>query len=368
MTALPPRPPLEKPKRGRDRSTDPSNDRSNDRSRTGLIVAIVALSLPVVLLAASLFAFAGAGVGAFGTGSASGDSAGPVSPLTGENFYVDPLSKAASASAAALAAGDTAGAQTFGRIAAVPTAIWLTPEQHPTGAITAYVAGVEAAAKAVGRTPLFTVYGVPNRDCATGQSAGGLSAAEYPAWVAAIAAGLDSDNTVIVLEPDALALATMCNNVDERVREISADIDVLGPAHATVYIDAGHSKWGRAADMATLLNRAGVNKARGFATNVSNYNPTSAEQTYAAQISSLTGNAHYVVDTSRNGNGTTGQWCNPPGRALGAEPSETNVATNQDANLWVKPPGESDGTCNGGPAAGQWWASGALALAADAGW
>ncbi|MET0953525.1 MAG: hypothetical protein ABWX57_09565 [Aeromicrobium sp.] len=29
---------------------------------------------------------------------------------------------------------------------------------------------------------------------------------------------------------------------------------------------------------------------------------------------------------------------------------------------WVKHPGESDGTCNGGPAAGLWWRAGALAL------
>ena len=34
-----------------------------------------------------------------------------------------------------------------------------------------------------------------------------------------------------------------------------------------------------------------------------------------------------------------------------------------DAYLWVKRPGESDGTCKGGPKAGQWWASYALALA-----
>jgi endoglucanase len=29
----------------------------------------------------------------------------------------------------------------------------------------------------------------------------------------------------------------------------------------------------------------------------------------------------------------------------------------------VKPPGESDGECNGGPAAGRWWPEYALGLA-----
>lgn len=33
-----------------------------------------------------------------------------------------------------------------------------------------------------------------------------------------------------------------------------------------------------------------------------------------------------------------------------------------DAFLWVKPPGESDGTCNGGPPAGKFWLDYALGL------
>ncbi len=35
----------------------------------------------------------------------------------------------------------------------------------------------------------------------------------------------------------------------------------------------------------------------------------------------------------------------------------------KDANLWVKRVGESDGSCNGGPSAGQWWPEYAIALA-----
>ena len=33
-----------------------------------------------------------------------------------------------------------------------------------------------------------------------------------------------------------------------------------------------------------------------------------------------------------------------------------------DGYLWVKRPGESDGACNGGPGAGQWWQAYALDL------
>ena len=34
-----------------------------------------------------------------------------------------------------------------------------------------------------------------------------------------------------------------------------------------------------------------------------------------------------------------------------------------DALYWIKAPGESDGSCNGGPTAGVWWPQYALGLA-----
>ena len=45
-----------------------------------------------------------------------------------------------------------------------------------------------------------------------------------------------------------------------------------------------------------------------------------------------------------------------------------NDGSGLDALLWVKLPGESDGTCNGGPAAGAWFPSMALELARNAKW
>jgi len=72
-----------------------------------------------------------------------------------------------------------------------------------------------------------------------------------------------------------------------------------------------------------------------------------------------------VIDTSRNGLGPTAdnQWCNPAGRALGARPTTATGDPLVDAYLWIKSPGESDGACNGAPAAGVWWADYALGLA-----
>ena len=67
-------------------------------------------------------------------------------------------------------------------------------------------------------------------------------------------------------------------------------------------------------------------------------------------------NDYFVIDTSRNGNGPLGnEWCNPPGRALGKEPTCNTEQEHCDAFLWVKIPGESDGKKNKGPKAGKFW-------------
>ena len=81
------------------------------------------------------------------------------------------------------------------------------------------------------------------------------------------------------------------------------------------------------------------------------------------------GGAPFVIDTSRNGAGPApgDDWCNPPGRALGPAPTGQTGDPAVDALLWIKRPGESDGSCNGAPPAGAWWPEGALALARAAG-
>ncbi|HET6924300.1 MAG TPA: glycoside hydrolase family 6 protein, partial [Candidatus Saccharimonadales bacterium] len=137
---------------------------------------------------------------------------------------------------------------------------------------------------------------------------------------------------------------------------------------AKVYLDAGNPSWVAASDMAGRLKQAGIANADGFSLNVSNFIATKDNETYGAQLSALVGGKHFVIDTSRNGNGSNGQWCNPSGRALGAAPTASTGASLVDYFLWVKTPGESDGTCNGGPAAGSWWPSYAESLALNADW
>lgn len=308
-----------------------------------------------VVVAAVLVLVAG---GSFFVGTVLPGLGDDANPLGTGRFYLNPDSSAARAAAdPSQSAADAADLQ---QLANTPQAIWLVPEEHPTASVAAYVAGVVAAAAATDTVATFVVYGIPERDCGN-ESAGGLTAAQYPLWVTAIADGLGTATSAVVLEPDSLALADECGNTDSRVATTRDAIGRLADSGAAVYLDGGHSGWHPAAETAALLERAGVDRVRGFATNVSNYNDTASEVAYAERVSELTGGSNYVVDTGRNGNGSNGQWCNPTGRSIGAPPAASDDG-HHDADLWIKTPGESDGECNGGPRAGQWWNAGALAL------
>ena len=283
-----------------------------------------------------------------------------------DRYFINPESSAARAVPAATDRERFA----FSRIANTPMAVWLTPERHDANAVTTFVRGIVQTAGSAGTVPVFVVYGIPDRDCvpkseeaSAGQSGGGLSDADYPRWVSAIADGLGSARSVVLLEPDSLALSVGCGNSDKRVSQISAAIRRLSSGGAVLYLDGGHSRWLTPEVMAGLLKRAGVSKVRGFVSNVSNFNTTAEEISYDDRISARLGGTHYVIDTSRNGNGSNGLWCNPTGRTLGSDPTAYSDGRRHDANLWVKNPGESDGLCNGGPAAGAWWPKAALEYA-----
>ena len=78
---------------------------------------------------------------------------------------------------------------------------------------------------------------------------------------------------------------------------------------------------------------------------------TSESVSYASAVNNSLSNRYgytrsFVVDTSRNGNGSNGEWCNPAGRKLGT-PSQTGGGA--ELLLWVKVPGDSDGQCGIAP-------------------
>ncbi|MGY2127701.1 glycoside hydrolase family 6 protein [Blastococcus sp. SYSU DS0617] len=280
-------------------------------------------------------------------------------PLAGDTLFGRHAS--AAEAAARLQGSRPADAALLARMASVPTAIWLGAW---SGDVASVVRQRVAEARAAGGVPVFVAYNAPGLDCGgySSASGGAQSAAAYDAWVRAVAAGIGAAEAVVIVEPD--TLAHLCGDADERVRMLLAAVRVLEANPGThTYLDAGHAHWIDASTMAQRLRAAGVDQADGFALNVSNFGTTADNVAYGSALSARLGGAHFVVDTSRNGNGPGDDWCNPAGRALG-EPTTTRTGNPLvDAFVWVKAPGESDGTCNGGPVAGQFWPEYALALA-----
>ncbi|MGY1683695.1 glycoside hydrolase family 6 protein [Geodermatophilus sp. SYSU D01176] len=301
------------------------------------------------------------GTGAPGTTTTAGSTvpASTDNPLAGMAFHGPNTGAARAAAQPGRSAEDAAA---LAELAAVPTATWLGAW---SGDVTAAVRQEVAAAQAAGAVPVFVTYNVPDRDCG-GYSAGGVgSSAEYLRWVQAVVAGIGTATAVVVVEPD--ALAQLCGDPAERLSLLRSAVGLLeGNPGTHTYLDAGNPTWISAATTAERLRAAGGTTADGFALNVSNFETTADNVAYGQQVSALLGGAHFVVDTSRNGNGPGSDWCNPPGRALGERPTAQTGQRGVDAYLWVKRPGESDGTCNGGPAAGTFWDTYAIALVRNA--
>ena len=223
-----------------------------------------------------------------------------------------------------------------------------------------------------------------------------------------------------------------------RFAQLNHAVDVLKALPKTaVYLDGTHSGWLGSGDAAQRLSLAGVAKADGFFLNISNYQvdthlikygtwiskclwfatdpgsrgnghfdwcgsqyyPATAsdfstwtltDKWYADNVESQTsvpypgdaGLKGFVIDSSRNGQGPwvgNEDWCNPPDRGLGVRPTSNTGVPLLDAYLWVKIPGESDGSCTRGtvgpgdpvrrmvdPAAGAWFPEAALELAHNA--
>lgn len=264
---------------------------------------------------------------------------------------VDPGSQVA----LAITASGSATRAALAPISAQPLATWFGDWNTDVASdVRARVAGADAR----GTVATLVMYAIPHRDCG-GYSAGTVMTADrYRAWVAGFVEGLGSSRHLVIVEPDALLL-TGCLSAAERTERSSllrSAVEAVAAQGSTAYLDAGHSAWGSAPDTVDRLRAAGIESAAGFSLNVSNTQPTAREIAHGSAISALLGGTHFVIDTGRNGGSVApGEWCNPMGAGLGAAPTTETASPLVDAYLWVKPPGESDGTCNGGPVAGRWF-------------
>lgn len=399
-------------------------------------------ALAPIATAALLVAGLGAGLGAAGPATAStAATASGHNPLDGRHvrFYVEPHTNAGDQAATWAEEGRTADAAAMRALSKISQAIWFT--KGTPDEVRAQVRDLVTAAARAHQVPVLAAYFIPGRDCSQFSAGGAPNEQAYQQWISAFAKGIGGHQAVVILEPDGLALLSSepwCNEggggstglpedlglVDERFREINFGIAALHrQPHTAVYIDSGHSAWQQINDydagfgvpnlqlgMASRLLKGGIAKADGFFLNVSNYRSDAELADYGTRLSKClafrmrTGAAacsdadiasvrddarhltHFVVDTSRNGQGPwtppagvysdPQDWCNPPGRGLGIRPTTDTGNPLIDARLWVKRPGESDGSCTRGtagpadpeygivdPVAGAWWADYALGLA-----
>jgi endoglucanase len=293
-------------------------------------------------------------------------------PLLGKPFYVDPQGPAVEQVQQLRAEDYAAQASAIERIASQPSGAWFTEG----GGVQKAVAALTLHAAKAGRDALLVAYYLPDRDCGGYSSGGASSAAAYRHWIEAFAAGIGPRHAIVVLEPDAVPQAISgclsTSAVTERYGLLRFAIERLkAKAQVNVYLDAGNLGWVQPARrLAGPLRAAGIARADGFALNVSNFYATAPTIAYGSELSQALAGKHFVIDTSRNGNGPYGSarddrdWCNPPGRALGTRPSTHTSSPLVDAYLWVKQPGTSDGSCRpGDPKAGAWWPQYALELA-----
>ncbi|MFB7474026.1 glycoside hydrolase family 6 protein [Kitasatospora sp. NPDC056184] len=312
-----------------------------------------------------------------GGGSPSGTptaqaGAGTLPQLPGQTFYVSDQTSVARQAAALRGQGRTAEADTLQRIAAQPSSQWLGDQ-----AARGIADQVSRRAAEADRTPVFVAYNIPHRDCGLYSAGGAADAGAYRAWITGLAEAIGDRRAWVVLEPDAVAhtLDTCGVKGDaaaERYGLLAFAVQELKKRpQVRVYLDAGNPGWTQDLPaLAEALRKSGIAAADGFAVNVSNFFTTDRNEAFGAQLSALLDGKHFVVDTSRNGNGPldAGAWCNPPGRALGAPPTTGTGRPGVDAYLWIKNPGESDGECGRGePRAGEFWLPYALGLATAAG-
>jgi endoglucanase len=377
-------------------------------------------SLVAALLTALITATATAA-----TAATTAPASAPVRGLTpGSRLFVPPPSSGAPQQVLQLLKShDLKDALLIAETEAIPRAVWFT--SGTPAQVEQQVRQTMAEAAIERAVPVLVAYDIPGRDCAQYSAGGALTEADYEAWINGFAAGIGNGRAVVILEPDALGnLPSNCGGPttsypftdDERYAELQYAVNALeAQPRASVYLDGTHSAWQSVGTMTQRLLTADVQDAQGFFINVSNYQPTPnlvdygtwisdciamvtdpsnafynnpgacASQYYPANPTDFStwglttawyaqnmGNAvaatHFVIDTSRNGDGPNnmqayaqppynqpssvigtlagGNWCNPPNSGLGLRPTSTTGVPLLDAYLWVKTPGQSDGQCD----------------------
>jgi endoglucanase len=201
---------------------------------------------------------------------------------------------------------------------------------------------------------------------------------EFEQLVNAVHDSIGNRPVLLLLETDAIGSSSCMSKHHSLTAWLAAfrsEIDKLSTLpHAVIYAEAGYSDANSPSYTAKALNQIDMPRIRGFYTNDTHLAWTINEVKWGERVSALTkGHPHFIINTAQNGNGPlvprnrvkngNEEVCNPPGRALGPKPTTSTGFPLVDAFLWTSIPGNSSGTCNGGPNAGTFWSARAIQLA-----
>lgn len=284
------------------------------------------------------------------------------------------------------------------KLASMSTAVWID-KTDSIAKIDPAIENAKLTTSQTGKKSQLTivVYNLPVRDCAANASNGELLSDQMDHYkhnfIDVIAGKLEQakeQSFSIIMEVD--SLPNLVSNMGIETCQTAAPLYKEGIAYAikkfqlpnvSIYLDTAHAGWlgwkGNQKKMAQIFKdvldmAGGVDTIRGFASNVSNYTPLErigadrsepyyswndalGELDFVSQLKDelaqvgITGKG-FLIDTSRNGVNKPredwGHWCNVKGAGLGQDqaiaPNTNGKASCVDAYLWVKPPGESDGT------------------------
>ncbi|KAJ8107522.1 hypothetical protein OPT61_g8805 [Boeremia exigua] len=291
----------------------------------------------------------------------------------------------------------------------ISTFTWITSRAHLSNITTTIAEARKQKKKGKDMMVGLVLYNLPDRDCSAGESAGELTLdndgfriykSQFVDKYAKLVKEAKDLSFAIVLEPDSLGNAVTNQGIPACAKAtpfyeegIAYAISKLQAPNVHLYIDAAHGGWLGWADnlpltadvfarvLALAKARDAKAKIRGFATNVSNYNPFVArvrenytewspawdESHYASALAPFLEDrglpSKFIVDQGRvhlpGAREEWGEWCNVAPAGFGPVPTTQTGNPNVDSLVWIKPGGESDGRCGleGAPAAGAWFDS-----------
>ena len=293
------------------------------------------------------------------------EAATRANPLAGERLFLNSDTQAA-ADVQGLQNENPELANRLKAISESPQAIWLTTGGQETKRRVARAMKASGSSKSV---PVFVAYNIPARDCGSFSAGGAKGAKAYSRFVATIAKTIGRRRAAVVMEPDAIAGLDCLSKKKQRARLalIKKSVRTLEKRpKLAVYIDAGHSVWkpgqhdGEAPASRPASPRPTASRSTSRTTTARRTRSPSARGSARRPRASTSSST--PAATARAPRRTTSGATRPAARSANGRGPPTPASKRVDALLWIKAPGESDGTCNGGPPAGEWWRDYALGL------